>query len=102
MVSHDRHTLRKMSEDAAQALAVDALTYLSSQPELMQRFLALSGIDASRIRLAAKEPHFLAGILKFFLAHEPTLLAFSAATNTPPQQVGAALAALPGGLDYSE
>ena len=90
----------KMTLGAAQAVAIDALGYLSNTPDLMQRFLALSGIEAAQIREAAREPHFFAGVLKFFLAHEPDLLAFCEAAGTPPQSVQAALAALPGGRDF--
>jgi Protein of unknown function (DUF3572) len=96
-----RHS-QKLTLEAAEAVAIEALGYLSNTPDLMQRFLALSGIEASQIRAAAKEPHFLAGVLKFFLAHEPSLLAFCEAAGTPPQSVQAALAALPGGSDRSE
>jgi Protein of unknown function (DUF3572) len=92
----------RLTEEAAEAVAIDALAYLSNTPDLMQRFLALSGIEASHIRAAASEPHFFAGVLKFFLAHEPSLLALCEATGTPPQSVQAALAALPGGSDFSQ
>ena len=91
-----------MTLEAAETLAIDALAYLSNTPDLMQRFLALSGIEASHIREAAKEPHFFAGVLKFFTAHEPTLVAFCEATNTPPQSLQAAINALPGGNDFSQ
>ncbi len=93
---------RKMTLEAAESLAIEALAYLSNTPDLMQRFLALSGIEASNIRAAAGEPHFFAGVLKFFLAHEPSLLALCEAIETPPQSVQAALAALPGGSDFSQ
>jgi Protein of unknown function (DUF3572) len=89
----------RMSREHAEEIAVSALSYLSETPELMQRFLALSGIEASGIRQAAAEPHFFAGVLKFFLAHEPTLMAFCAAREIEPQSVVTALAGLPGGVD---
>ncbi len=66
----------------------------------MQRFLSLSGIEASSIREAASEPHFFAGVLKFFLAHEPTLIGLCAAQNLDPQDVARAVKVLPGGQDY--
>ena len=91
----------KMTLEAAQSLAIDALAYLSNTPDLMQRFLALTGIEASQIRAAASEPHFFAGVLKFFTSHEPTLLAYCEATETPPRSFQAALNALPGGSDFT-
>ena len=55
-----------------------------------------------RIRRAAGEPGFLAGVLQFILAHEPTLLRFAEETGTPPAAVGKALRALPLGDDDHE
>jgi hypothetical protein len=92
----------KITKEEAESIAISALTYLSETPELMQRFLALSGIEASGIREAAAEPHFFAGVLKFFLAHEPTLMAFCEARGIEPQSVSNALTQLPGGQDNSE
>ena len=102
MAQRDPRQGGKLTLEAAEALAIDALAYLSNTPDLMQRFLALTGIEASNIRAAAGEPHFFAGVLKFFLAHEPSLLALCEATGAPPQSVQAALAALPGGSDLPQ
>jgi Protein of unknown function (DUF3572) len=88
-----------LTPEQAEMLAVSALSYLSETPELMQRFLSLSGIEASNIRQAAAEPHFFAGILKFFLAHEPSLMELCAARNLDPQDVSQAVRQLPGGQD---
>jgi hypothetical protein len=68
----------------------------------MPRFLAMSGIEAGEIRRAAAEPGFLAGVLSFLLAHEPSLMAFCEATGTNPPAVALALRALPGGTDDFE
>ncbi|APH72066.1 DUF3572 domain-containing protein [Aquibium oceanicum] len=81
----------------AETLAVSALSFIASDPVLMPRFLAMSGIEASDIRRAAAEPGFLAGVLNFLLAHEPSLMAFCEATGSDPAQVGRAAQMLPGG-----
>ena len=86
----------------AEAMAVQALGFVASDPELLPRFLALSGIEASQIRDAAREPGFLAGVLQFVLAHEPTLLAFCEASGNRPADVSASLKALPFGDDRFE
>jgi hypothetical protein len=83
----------------AEALAIQALGFVASDPELLPRFLAITGIDAASIRQAAREPGFLAGVLQFMTAHEPTLMRFCEETGVPPQQVTAALSALPFGDD---
>ncbi len=80
----------------AEAVAIAALGFVAGDPELLPRFLALTGIDAAAIRRVAAEPGFLAGVLDFVAAHEPTLLSFAEATGTPPGAVLAARRALPG------
>lgn len=86
----------------AEAVAISALGFVAADPELLPRFLAITGIEASSIRRAAAEPGFLAGVLQFILAHEPTLMRFCEETGTPPPAVGAALKALPAGDDSHE
>lgn len=86
-----------MAQKTAETIAVKALSFIASNPSLLPRFLALSGIEAGEIRKAAREPGFLAGVLAFVLAHEPTLTAFSEASGIAPQDVAAAQRALPFG-----
>jgi hypothetical protein len=89
----------RRKRDNAEALAIQALGFVAADPELLPRFLAISGIEAQSIRQAAREPGFLAGVLQFIAAHEPTLMRFSEETGIPPQQVTAALRELPFGDD---
>jgi hypothetical protein len=74
----------------------------AADPVLLPRFLAISGIEAAAIRQAAREPGFLAGVLQFLMAHEPTLAAFCEASGEEPARIAAALAALPFGDDRFE
>lgn len=96
-MANDRQNL-----ESAEALAIRALAFIASDPELLPRFLAISGIEAGSIRNAAQEPGFLAGVLQFIAAHEPTLLRFCEETGTPPGSISAALRALPFGDDQHE
>lgn len=88
---------RTADTQGAEDIAIAALAYVAADPALLPRFLALTGIEAHQIRRAAAEPGFLAGVLQFVLAHEPTLAAFCEATGTEPARVSAALHALPFG-----
>ncbi len=88
--------------EEAEAVAVRALGFIASDPELLPRFLAITGIEANSVRRAAREPGFMAGVLQFILAHEPTLMRFAEETGTPPASVGKALRALPLGDDNHE
>lgn len=88
-----------MTADEAHLIAIRALSFVAGDPTLLPRFLALTGIEGHQIRQAASEPGFLAGVLGFILAHEPTLLAFAEAEKLPPASVAQAKRALPGGGD---
>ena len=87
-----------MTAEEAESLGAQALQFLADEPRLLARFLAFSGIAPQQVRRAAAEPGFLAGVLDFLLAHEPDLMAFSAASGRPPVEIVRARAALgPGG-----
>ncbi|OCW56729.1 DUF3572 domain-containing protein [Hoeflea olei] len=80
----------------AEETAISVLVWLAGEPELMGRFLALTGLEADNLREAAREPGFLAGVLGFLMSHEPTLMDFCAATDTRPEAVVQAFRALGG------
>ncbi|MGB8817112.1 MAG: DUF3572 domain-containing protein [Rhizobiaceae bacterium] len=78
-------------------IAIAALGWIAGDQQMLKRFLDLTGIEASDIRHAASEPAFLAGVLQFILAHEPTLTAFALEMDFHPSNVASALKSLPGG-----
>ncbi len=80
----------------AEATAVAVLGWLAGEPELLSRFLSLTGVAPTELRNAVDDPGFLAGIIGFLMDHEPTLLAFSAATGVSPEAVVRAHAILSG------
>ncbi|MBP1850596.1 DUF3572 domain-containing protein [Rhizobium halophytocola] len=87
----------------AHETALEILTWLAGEPDMLSRFLALSGLRADQLRTAVADPAFLAGLLDFVMNHEPTLLLFCEATETKPETVAAAWAKLSGpGLDSGE
>lgn len=90
------------SRENSEALAIRALGFVASDPDLLPRFLAITGIEADQIRRAAQEPGFLAGVLQFILAHEPTLMRFAQECDVAPEAVGKAARALPLGDDDHE
>ncbi|MDR6759035.1 hypothetical protein J2Y48_004345 [Mycoplana sp. BE70] len=85
------------SAQAAESTAIAVLAWLAAEPELLSRFLALTGVDPSDVRAAATNRGFLAGLVDFLMGHEPTLMAFCEATGTKPEQVVRAHASLSGG-----
>ena len=82
-----RERATPITVDEAEALAARALQFLADEPRLLTRFLAVSGVAPQQLRRAAAEPGFLAGVLDFLLAHEPDLMAFSAASGRPPAEI---------------
>ena len=86
----------------AESIAIAALGFIAGDPELLPRFLAITGIEAASIRQAAQEPGFSAGVLDFLLAHEPSLMRFAAETGTDPASVATARRCLPNGDDRFE
>ncbi|PST25346.1 DUF3572 domain-containing protein [Mesorhizobium plurifarium] len=72
---------------SADDTAIAILTWLADEPELMSRFLALTGTDPASLRRAIGEPGFMGGLVAFLMEHEPTLMAFCNDTQTSPEEV---------------
>ena len=70
--------------------AAAILGWLANEPDMLGRFLALSGLQPNQLRGAVNDPGFLAGMIDFLVSHEPTVLAFCEASNTSPETVEAA------------
>ncbi len=83
--------------EAAEKLAIQALTYIAGDPERLGRFLAITGIGPAEIRAASAEPGFLAGVLDYVAGHEQMVTEFATETGTDPADLGRARAALGGG-----
>ena len=80
-----------------ESIAIAALSWIAADGELINRFAALSGIEPAHMRSAATEPGFLAGVLAFVLAHEPTLMRFCDENDLRPENVAHAGRLLAGG-----
>jgi len=83
--------------EAAEGLAIQALTFIAGDGERLGRFLAITGIGPDQIRAAAREPHFLAGVLEHIASDERLLTDFAAEADIDPTEVGKTQAALGGG-----
>lgn len=81
---------------AAEQFAIAALGFIAREPERLDHFLAMTGLSAASIRDAAREPHFLAGVLDHLSANEALLLAFAAEHEVGPEAVMRARDALAG------
>lgn len=86
-----------MAVDAAEALAIQALTFIAGDSERLGRFLAITGIGPAEIRAASSEPGFLAGVLDYVAGDERMVTEFAAEMELDPAYIGIARAALGGG-----
>jgi hypothetical protein len=83
-------TRDSMRRDAAESLAVQALSFLAGEPERLARFLALTGIGPDRIRAAAATRGFLAGVLDHVASEDALVTAFAAEAGIKPEEVAQA------------
>jgi Protein of unknown function (DUF3572) len=86
-----------VSKEAAEGLAIQALTFIAQDGERLGRFLAATGIGPAEIRSAAREPGFLAGVLDHVAGDQHLLASFAADAGIAPATIDKARAALGGG-----
>jgi hypothetical protein len=84
------------SKEAAEMLAIQALAFIAEDPERLGRFLEATGIPVERIRDAARERGFLAGVLEHMLSDESLLLAFADGAAIDPAEIARARSSLGG------
>ena len=82
--------------EQAEILAISALGWIAADPERLERFVAVSGLDLGDLRRAATEPGFAAGVLDYICSDEPTLLALAEHAKLPPEQIAGAQMLLSG------
>ena len=80
----------RMSRQDAEMIAISALGHLADEDGLLERFCALTGVDPGAFRSAAANSDFLGAVLDFYLADEPSLLAFAAARGFEPADIATA------------
>jgi hypothetical protein len=84
------------AREAAEILAIQALSFIAEEPERLGGFLNATGLTPERLRESANAPDFLAGVLEHMLADESLLLAFADSAAIDPAAVARARNALGG------
>lgn len=77
-------------EGEALAIAISALSYFATEPKILERFFALTGLEAHSIKEAAATPGFVTGVLDFVLSDEALLLEVAQMQEIPPEAIMAA------------
>jgi len=85
-----------MQQDEAETIALRAVAYIAQEEDLMNRFLAMTGIDGGEIRERIGDPAFLGAVLDYLLGFEPDLIAFAEWAELKPETVMRARHTLPG------
>ncbi|MDD9924062.1 MAG: DUF3572 domain-containing protein [Boseongicola sp.] len=86
-----------LSRDSAEVLAIEALSWLVTNDELLPVFLGSTGTSENDIRERAQDPEFLASVLDFIIMDDAWIQAFCADCKYEPDFPMRARAALPGG-----
>ena len=86
--------LNRNPREVAEIVAIQALSFVASDPERLGAFLAESGIGPETLRSAAADPRFLASVLDFVMRDDATVKAFAEASQLHPTNVAAAHQAL--------
>ena len=86
-----------LSQDSAELLAIEALSWLVGNDELLPVFLGSSGASEQDIRQLAKDPEFLASVLDFLLMDDAWITGFCDESQYAYDFPVRARAALPGG-----
>ena len=86
-----------LSQDSAELLAIEALSWLVGNDELLPVFLGSSGATEQDLRARAKDPDFLASVLDFLLMDDAWITGFCDQAEYAYDFPVRARAALPGG-----
>lgn len=87
---------QRLTTDAAEALALNALSFLASDADRLTRFMQLTGLSPDTLRAQAAEPATLSSVLDYLLSDQTLLLVFAADVGVAPEQVEDARALVSG------
>ena len=83
-----------LAAEVAEVLAIQALGFIAQDEERLGRFLAITGMGPAEIREAARDRHFLAGVLDYLVGDEDLLVAFASHAGVDPTTIAIAQQAL--------
>jgi hypothetical protein len=90
-----------MRQDAAQQVAIAAISHIASDEETILAFLQQAGLSPDMLRERISDPAFLGGILDFILGDDAIATAFCTAEGLTGEDLMRARQALPGAArDY--
>ncbi len=84
-------------QEAADTLALEALGWMISQADIIERFLGESGLSPGDLATSATEREFLAAVVDFIMTQDDWVVAASDALGLSAARFVELRAALPGG-----
>jgi hypothetical protein len=91
--------MRRLTPETAERIALQALSFLVSDSDRLERFLNSTGLRPETVRRAAAQPGFLMGVLDHLASDEGLLLSFADSASVDPAAVALAREALAGPFD---
>ncbi|MBV1934900.1 MAG: DUF3572 domain-containing protein [Parvibaculaceae bacterium] len=93
-----------MTPEAAETLALEAISFIAGDEDLVAGLLDQTGMGVDELRDALGKAdtvgQTLAGVLDYLLMNDEWVLNFAEQVNIAPEKVLSARAALPGGLHW--
>jgi hypothetical protein len=90
-------SIRRVSADAAETMALGAVTFLAADEARLSAFMAATGCSVGDLAALVMDRSFLASVLDFVLSDEALAAAFSADKGLAPGALADLRQALPGG-----
>ena len=86
-----------LSQEAAETVALQVLTWLAGNEDLLPVFLGSTGASEADLRTRMSSPDFLLSVLDFLMMDDAWVIAFCDASSIPYERPMQARHALPGG-----
>ncbi|HJZ43378.1 MAG TPA: DUF3572 domain-containing protein [Hyphomicrobiaceae bacterium] len=80
--------------EAAEAIALQGLAFLAEEPQRLQRFVAVTGLEPAELRARADTAELLSAVLEHLAGDESLLLVFAASRGIAPETIAPAMALL--------
>lgn len=89
-------TASDRAREAAEMLALQALTHLLADPDRIARFLTVTGVPGIDLQVHVRDAGFLGGVLDFVLQDEVLLVEVAERVDCRPAVLASARRRLPG------
>lgn len=82
--------------EEAEGIAIEALSFLATEPDRLLRFLDVTGLTPQTLRTAAASPGFLAAVIEHVAADPSLVETYAANSGREPTDIARAHAILSG------